>query len=933
MNPELISYDCKRIAYLGLIKQPDRGLLGVVTIPGTTPKCATILKAKMEEQNSPVIFNEWLKSRRKALDLTQDELAKRAGCSVGALRKIESGDRRPSKQLAGLLAKALEIPDEDQQTFIRVARGEFSLQRLGHLSLELARPLPDVASLLQAQPGTALEANIKSPSPIHRIPLQTTPLIGREAEFAALERLFNGPQCRLLTLTGIGGIGKTRLAIEFGLSKQAKFLGGVFYFPLTSVNSPQKIVPAIADVLGYGFSGPAEPKEQLLNYIVNHIRQAALFIFDNLEHLLVQNPTPDEKFGVVELIAEILGRLPNVKILGTSRERLNLHGEWTYELHGLSVPSTDFVGRLEEYDSIALFVESAQRIRPDFQAALDEQLSLIQISQLVEGVPLAIELAAAWVGVLSCQEIAREIKSNMDFLTTSMRDIPERHRSLRATFDHSWKLLSEDERWALCQLSVFHGGFDRHAAQQIAEASLPLLASLSAKSLVRRTENGRYDLHEVIRQYALSHLNEHPLNYETHARHSEYYLTLVRDSESELKSASQQGTIRQLTSDIDNIRAAWVWAIEQHDFDQLGQAGRGFGWYFEIAGLYREGIEQLGLLVQALKAEPHDKGRRRLMGLALIHQALLCFRKGEFDHACQLYEESILILRPIGDQILLADALVFLGTILHMFGEYERSRASQEEGLVYARQTNQRWFEAWAVFNLGYIDSLMGCYAEGYEQMLAGLAIWRALGDPHAIALGLNFLAPTLNKLGRFEEAKAIMQESIALCEQSKNRWGMGTAYRHLGLAYLAAGQFTPAQTHLLKSLEIFGQFSQGWDIARSLTYLGDAALMAGDFPEARKYYQDALRSSIDEHLIPIALDALLGLGELQAQTGKPENALLLCYFILYHPFSEHETKSRAGQLRANLEPQLSSQQVMESHSQAQGVAMDAIVEMALETG
>ncbi|HZD56893.1 MAG TPA: tetratricopeptide repeat protein [Anaerolineales bacterium] len=886
----------------------------------------------MEQQNSPVIFNEWLKRRRKALDLTQDELAERAGCSVGALRKIESGDRRPSKQLAELLAKALEIPDEDQQTFIRVARGELNLKRLAQLPLEPARSLPDVASLLQAQPGIALEANLASPSPVHRIPLQATPLIGREAEFAALERLFNDPQCRLLTLTGTGGIGKTRLAIEFGLNKQAEFPGGTCYFPLASLNSPQEIVPAIADVLGCGFSGPAEPVEQLMNYIADHIRQAALFIFDNLEHLLVQDPTQDEKFGLVELIAEILGRLPDVKILGTSRERLNLHGEWAYELHGLSVPSTAFVGRLEEYDSIALFVRSAQRIRPDFQVTVVDQLSLIQISQLVEGVPLAIELAAAWVGMLSCQEIAREIKSNMDFLTTSMRDLPERHRSLRATFDHSWKLLPQDERWALCGLSVFHGGFDRHAAQQVAGASLLLLASLSAKSLVRRTETGRYDLHEVIRQFALSHLNESPLNDETRARHSEYYLALVRDSESKLKSASQQATIRRLAGEIDNIRAAWAWAIDQHDFDRLGQAGRGFGWYFEITGLYREGTEQLGLLVQALKAGPQDEGRRRLMGLALIHQALLYFRKGEFAHACQLYEESILILRPIGDRTLLADALVFLGTILHMFGEYERARASQEEGLVYARQTNQRWFEAWAVFNLGYIDSLLGCYAEGYGQMLVGLDIWRELGDPHAIALGLNFLAPTLNKLGRFEEAKAFMQESIALCEHSKNRWGMGTAYRHLGLAYLAAGQVTPAQTHLLKSLEIFGQFSQGWDIARSLTYLGDAARMAGDFPEARKYYQDALGSSIDEHLIPIALDALLGLGELQAQTGKPENALKLCYYILGNPVSEHETKSRAEQLRAFLEPQLTSQQVTTAHSQAQGAAMDAIVEIALET-
>jgi predicted ATPase/transcriptional regulator with XRE-family HTH domain len=884
----------------------------------------------MEEQGSPIIFSEWLKRRRKALDMTQNELAKRAGCSVGALRKIEMGDRRPSKQLAGLLAKALEIPEEDQPTFIRVARGELNLSRLGQLPPTPSHPLPDLASLLQAQPGTALDARLKSPTTINRIPSQTTPLIGREAEFTALERLFNDPLCRLLTLTGIGGIGKTRLAIEFGQSKQAEFPGGVFYIPLTSVNSPEKIVPAIADVLGCGFSGPSELKEQLLNYIADHIQQAALFIFDNLEHLLLPASMQNEKFGVVELTAEILQRLPNVKILGTSRERLNLRGEWTYELHGLSVPPTEFVGRLEEYDSIALFVKSAQRVRSDFQVTGEEQSPLIQITQLVEGVPLAIELAAAWVGMLSCQEIAREVKSNMDFLTSSMHDIPERHRSLRATFDHSWKLLSEDERGALCQLSVFQGSFGRNAAQQIAEASLPILASLSAKSLVRRTEDGRYDLHEVIRQYALTHLNEHPLNLETHERHSKYYLNLVRKEESLLKSSSQQDAIRRLTGDIDNIRAAWVWAIDHHNFDQLGEAGRGFGWYFEITGLYREGIEHLEKLLHALKAGPRGQKRQRLMGLALIHQALLYFRKGVFVRASQLYEESILILRPIGDQILLADALVFSGTILYMYGEYERSRASQEEGLVYARQSNQRWFEAWAIYNLGHLDSLIGRYAEGYEQMLVGLSIWRTLGDPQSIALGLNFLVPTLIKLGRFEEAKAFMRESITLCEESKNRWGMGTAYRHLGLAYLAAGQIKQAQTHILKGLEILGQFSQGWDIARSLTYLGDAAQMEGNFPEARKYYQDALQSSIDEQVIPIALDALLGLGELQAQTGEPEKAHLLCTYILNHPSGEYDTKSRAERLRAALEPQLSPTQIMVSRSQAKGVGMDAIVKELL---
>jgi predicted ATPase/DNA-binding XRE family transcriptional regulator len=885
----------------------------------------------MEEKNIPIVFSDWLKRRRKALDMTQDELAKRAGCSVGALRKIEAGDRRPSKQLAGLLAKALEIPKEDQQTFIRVARGELNLERLGKPSGE-PTPLPNVAGLRYVQPGGAPAASIKTSAPIHRFPLPATPLIGREAELAAMERLFSDQQCRLLTLTGMGGIGKTRLAIEFALRTQVDFPGGVFYIPLTSVNSPGKIVPAIADVLDFGFSGPTDPKEQLTNYLSSQIKHEALFIFDNLEHLLTQIPSYDDQSGVVELTSEILQRLPNVKILGTSRERLNMHGEWTYELHGLSVPPTGFVGRAEEYDSIALFMKSAQRIRSDFQTEADEQLFLIQICRTVEGVPLAIELAAAWVGVLTCREIAQEIQSNMDFLRTSMRDIPERHRSIRATFDHSWKLLTEEECWALCQLSVFHGGFDRSAAYQVAGASLPLLASLSAKSLVRRTESGRYDLHEVIRQYAFSHLNNHPRKHETNERHCEYYLTVVGNHEKSLKSAAQQEAIRQLTDEIDNIRGAWAWAVDHNDLDLLELAGRAFGWYFEIAGLYREGIDQLELLVQALNSEPQDNQRRKILGLMLIHQALLYFRKGNFDLARKLYEESTLLLRPIGDQTLLADSLGFLGTILHLQGEYERARSLLEEGLFFAQQSNQPWFEAWAIYNLGYIEGLMGRYDQGYQQMLVGLAMWRELGDPQSIALGLNFLVTTLNKLGRFEEAKTFMYESIALCEQSKNRWGKGTAYRYLGLTYLAEGQFVEAQAHLLKSLEIFGEFAVGWDIARSLAYLGDATMMAGNYPEANKIYRDALQLSIDAEAMPIALDALLGLGNLQVQSGHAEQALLLYYYILSHTSSEEETKTRAEQLRIALEPKLNSTQVEAARAKVIEKTFEEIVNVALET-
>jgi predicted ATPase/transcriptional regulator with XRE-family HTH domain len=849
----------------------------------------------MDKSEFPVYFGEWVKKRRKALDLTQEELAQRAGCSVFALRKIESGERRPSKQLAELLANALELPSEEKQTFIKVARGESSLERL-HLP-----PLDSsLASLSNHQPASVS----------NRIPIQPTPLLGRDPELAAMERLFGNPQCRLLTLTGIGGIGKTRLAIEFATRQQPAFPAGVFYVPLAPINSAEAIVPAVADVFGFVFSGPSDPKEQLINYIAVHLNQPMLLVLDNLEHLLVHSFS-DKKQGVVELISEFLQRLPNLRILATSRERLNLQGEWTYELHGLAVPPLEFSGKLEAYGAAALFMQNAMRTKADFELTDTQQPALIQICQLLDGTPLAIELAAAWVGMLSCQEIAQEIRSNIGFLTSSMRDIPERHRSLRATFDHSWKLLTVHERQALSCLSVFRGGFNRTAAEKVVGATLPLLASLVSKSLVQRTENGRYDLHEVIRQYASSRLEEEQARcLETCSQHSEYYLDLASEYEKKLKSASQQAAMREMTLELDNMRTAWEWGIKHEKFEAIGRAARSFGWFFEVSGLLRDGIDQLELLVQALQEQKRNDELNRLLGLALLHQGLLYFRKGLFVRAEELYKDSITFLRPTKDKALLADALIFLGTITHLNGEYTKSRELLMEGLKCAQASNDQWFETYAIYNLGYVESLMGEYQKGYEQMLIGVDKWRTIGDPHYIALGLNFLVPTLIKLGLYEEAKGFMRESIVLCEKAKNRWGMGTAYRYLGSAYLAEGQNTEARSHFQKSLEIFGEYTEGWDIALSLFYLGEAGMMAGNPTEARENYLKALRISVVSHSIPVALDSLMGLAHLQAQAGEIEHALELSYYIFDHPSSTQEIKDQAGEMILKTEKMLTHPQV-----------------------
>ncbi|HSF80273.1 MAG TPA: tetratricopeptide repeat protein [Anaerolineales bacterium] len=851
---------------------------------------------------SPVHFGGWLQQRRKSMDLTQRELADLAGCSVFALRKIEAGDRRPSKQLAGLLARALDIPSEDQSTFIRVARGELNLERL-------QPPHPSYAAIFPTKPATLISQT--------NLPVPPNPLIGRENELSMLESLLADPKCRLLTLVGPGGIGKTRLGIEIATRIQESYSAGVCFVPLASLSSPTFLMQGIADSLGLTFQGQTEPKSQLLIHLRD---KQILLVMDNVEHLL-------EGVG---FFTEMLNSAPDLKLLVTSRERLNLLGEWVFEIQGLPVPASENSDHIESYGSIELFIQSACRVKANFTFQSEEISPVVRICQLVDGMPLGIELAAAWVSVLNCQEIAREIERNMDFLVTSLRDVPERQRSLRAVFEHSWKLLSQDERKVLSRLAIFRGGFTRQAAAQIASATLPLLLDLASKSLIRHKDNGRYDLHEVIRQYAYSYLSDDPECEDICDLHLKYYLGLLQKQEKALKGANQREAIGELTVEIDNVRAAWAWAIERQMFSTLGKMLRSYAWLCTVVGWLREGIEQIEPIVQALRLKPGEVEYQRILGVALALQGLLNFRKGDFKRALSLYEESLEVLRPMNDPVDMTDPLLYTGIIMHLVGNIDRAKTLLDEALNYALAIGDRWYEAFVVFNLGYLASLMGDYHGGFEQMKVGLALWRELGDPSSTALGLNYLGSTLIQLGRYAEAEANLWESVQLSQQVGDRWGLGTAYRNLGLVALRRGEIQEAIEHLNHGLDIFKGYIIGWDISISLLYLGEAKSRLGKIDEARQIYLEALRQALEYQSIPLALDAFVGLAGLQAKVGELELALVLITCVLNHPSIVFETKENANRLASEVKIQLQEKQIQTATLYASENSLQQIAEVIL---
>jgi predicted ATPase/DNA-binding XRE family transcriptional regulator len=826
------------------------------------------LLSTMEIETS---FGDWVKKRRKALDLTQNALARQVGCSTATIEKIETGLRRPSHQMAELLAAALEIPLTDRPIFLKVARGERLVERLGGIS-----------------------TSERSPQ-LSNLPNPPTPLIGRTLELVEIARLLADPDCRLLTLVGTGGIGKTRLAIQAAVEQQAAFPSGVYFVAFAGISEVEFIPLAVAQALNLHFSGQASPEMQLLNYLRD---KKLLLVLDNFEHLL----------SGVDWIDTLLNQAAQVKLLVTSREPLGLQGEWLFDVQGLPMPRLDFEDAPSN-SSVALFIQSARRAQASYRLENDDINSVVRICRLVEGMPLGIELAAAWMRTLSSREIAQELERSLDFLSVSRRGLLERHRSLKAVFDQSWNLLSPDEQCTLQQLSVFRGGFTLSAAKQVAETSLSLLNSIISKSLVRRTENGRYDLHEAVRQFAYHHLKQDPEHPATFRRFCKVYLTLLRDREASLRSAAQPDTIRELTGEIDNIHSAWALAIQLEDYDLLGQAMGCFGLLSNIAGWLQEGIDQIEPVVQALRTQA-KRANQLVLGKALAQQGLLSFRQGRYDLSLNYLEDSIAVLRPLEQPGPLGLPLTIAGVIQYLLGNFDGSYQLLSQALAASKAGGDIWGEGYAIFNLGYVASLTGRYAEGYQQMLQGLAVWRALGDPSTIALGLNFISPTAIQLGYFEQAQSFLEESQALSRQAGDWWGIGTSCRTLGLLSLAQGEYTQAGNWLNQSLEIFTRAVIGWDIIRSLDYLGRVSLAEGNVVNARQIFMQALQNAMEMNLPSMLPDLLAGLAGLHSKAGEHELALSLALCAAQDPTSIQPTRDQAAWLASQAEAHLSPQQI-----------------------
>ncbi|MFN2138254.1 MAG: tetratricopeptide repeat protein [Candidatus Promineifilaceae bacterium] len=709
----------------------------------------------------------------------------------------------------------------------------------------------------------------------HNLPLAATPFIGRETELALLAQMIADPQVRLITISGPGGIGKTRLALEAAareLEGDSQFRDGIFFISLASLSSAEEITPTLAAALDFRFQGTRDETEQLINYLPN---RRLLLVLDNFEHLLDGRP----------LVTEIRQQAAGITMIVTSRERLRLHGEQLLPLGGLALAEDEETATSSIAESAAgqLFLNIARRSLPDFQLLEGDGEHLLRICRLVEGMPLGLELAASWAGLLPLSEIAAEIEQSLNLLVTKHHDVPQRHQSMLAALDVSWIRLNQEQRRAFQELTVFRGGFTRPAALEVAGAALPLLVTLANKSwLSYNRQKDRYFIHELLRQYGSMKLSRDPIREaDVSERHSAYFCDFLEEREEDWYRVRQQKAAAEVGVEIDNIQRAWRWAASRGNCALLAQGLNGLCRFYRRVG--REKDARLACQAAAeglskLNAVQQDKDAHALATWVLalawesdfvaditLRETLLALSQKLLDRAAQAgwdtraeqafiylrtahavgnrdYQASVknltqavALFRELGVSWGEAEALLAMGNNELFLGHFIRAKALLAESLTIWKQLDHTQGIAETTTNLGLVAQHRGNYEEAEVLHRQGLKLYRQIDNRFHERFGLLMLSFTYGWAGKFAAARETAEQSVAIEHDlglEVNLW----AHTALTMSKLHLGLYQEAAAEAAEALALAEQWGHLTEKAFAMFHLGNIALLEGDLSQARAY-------------------------------------------------------------------------------------------------
>lgn len=705
------------------------------------------------------------------------------------------------------------------------------------------------------------------PETSSRLPVALTPFIGRKKELEEISRLVDDPACRLLTILGPGGIGKTRLALQVAYQKEHSYNQGSYFVPLASLASAAHIIPAIAGALQFSFY---DPERNLRQQLFGFLRQKqVLLVMDNFEHLIGEDS--------ISMLLDLMSAAPQVKLVVTSRIRLNLSGEHLYPIAGLSTPEKgktwSNLEDLVEFSALQLFIQSARRARPDFELGEDNLAAVASICQTVQGMPLGIELAAAWLELLSPAEIVQEIRKSLDFLEASQRDIPERQRSLRAIFNATWSMLSPQEQVAFKSLSIFQGGFTRQAAEEVAGASLKDLAALVNKALLYRLSNERYVIHELLRQYAAAALKEDFIQWQAiHERHSRYYHRLLEVFGKEIHGPGYLLARKSLEAEIDNLRLAWQWAIDHSQYEWIEASLYGFSSFLISRALYSELISSLWDCAHTLEAKEASR-KDRLLYAKIITMIARHTYDVLTDYAPQLLKNSLAIVQELHAEQEMGIWFPILA------GEYGWRVSPQES--IQLLLNNLSWLQP-KVDDLELtlvLQALSDCYRKVGEfdlaksRALEAIEISQRIGDQVNQAENYRNLADLLFQERAYEQAKVVVQKRLEIYEEIGDQANALFTLDQVGRLELSLGEFKQAEGVFQKAVERSRKYGLRDVDAAFLSWQSIASQRAGELAQARHLRQESLAISRQMNEQTDIIWGLYELGEIERIAGNLEAA------------------------------------------------------------
>ena len=696
---------------------------------------------------------------------------------------------------------------------------------------------------------------------VGRLPNFATSFVGRVDDIDAITKQLADDECRVLTALGPGGIGKTRLAVE-AARRFGEASGLVTHFvSLAGVPTPETIVKEIADSLNFTIDIEASSVVDETSQVLDMLQtQRMVLILDNFEHLL----------SGAGLVTRIVESVPDIKVVATSRERLGIGSEWIYEVRGLDVAGGRSGG--EPSEAATLFIDRARRAGASIDVESHDDVALL--CELLGGMPLAVELAAAWAAALPVDAITEEVQANLDFLSGSAADKPERHRSVRAAFDYSWNLLSADLRAAFSQLAIFSAPFTRDAAAAVAEATLPTLLELMNKSLVRRTELDTYDIHPLLREFGLEQLGDDRES--AASNHAEYYVDRLLDREDRLRGSIEQIEIRdEVAAELGNLRQAILWSAEHQPSEEMVAILNALQPFYFLHS-WAEAIDAFGEIADIVEAQVGAEAAlddQRYLWAQTLSMSWLA-QLADFDRVT----EELTRLLPRWEKeggVGLSHCLASMGIAAEQRGDLVDARSLLERAAANGfgtdrllELTHAAWY-GWALFQQGDVEQAQQHFQRGLD-----------IAEADQSYLGRAYMSSKLgvaaDGLGNHEKAAEYHHEGREIFVKTGDLGGQGYALSRLSWTYWLMGDFVKAKRYGEEGLEKFDEINHRWGVAASWSRIGLAELGLGNVDAAADAFRTGLESANRFKMQTLVYYALMGMGRVFAAEGKTDAAVRL---------------------------------------------------------